>query len=271
MRWRADLAYDGTNFSGWAVQPGLRTVQGEIETWLPRVLRLPDPVPVTVAGRTDAGVHARGQVIHFDLPEGVAETDRLLYRLRRVLPDDIAVRSAAPAAEGFDARFSAIWRRYCYRLWDADSTVDPLLRNWVTPVKGTLDVSLLNQAAGQIIGLRDFAPFCKPRPGATTIRQLLELSAHRNQAGTIEVWLRADAFCHSMVRSLIGALTAVAGATKSLDWFTNTAGKDHREGTIHVMPARGLTLEEVGYPSDTELAARALEARAFRVLGEETT
>lgn len=269
MRWRLDLAYDGTEFSGWATQPGLRTVQGELETWLPRVLRSATPTPITVAGRTDAGVHARGQVAHFELPPDAEDIDRVAYRLKRVLPADIAVTSVRRADPGFDARFSAIWRRYCYRLWDAESVVDPLRRNMVTPIKGTLDVGLMNEVGLGLMGLRDFAPFCKPRPGATTIRTLLDLSADRASDGSVEVWLRADAFCHSMVRSLIGALVAVASGSRSPDWFTQSAAQTERVGQIHVMPARGLTLEEVGYPPPDQLASRALEARARRILPEE--
>lgn len=269
MRWRLDLAYDGTDFSGWATQPGLRTVQGELETWLPRVLRATGPIPVTVAGRTDAGVHARGQVAHFELPAEAEDVDRLTYRLRRVLPADIAVRSASPAAPGFDARFSASWRRYCYRIWDEGSVVDPLARRLVTTVKGNLDIELMNEVGQSLVGLRDFAPFCKPRPGATTIRTLLDLSASRDHTGRVELWLRADAFCHSMVRSLIGALVAVGIGLRSPGWFNDAAAQDKRVGQIHVMPARGLTLEEVGYPPADQLAARAVEARAFRNLPKE--
>lgn len=269
MRWRLDLAYDGSQFSGWATQPGLRTVQGVLEEWIPKVLRLDDAVPLTVAGRTDAGVHARGQVAHIDLAED-PEAGALLYRrLTRVLPDDLVVHRISLAPEGFDARFSAIWRRYCYRLWDEGSTPDPLLRNLVCPVRGRLDLDLFNKAATHLIGLRDFAPFCKRREGATTIRQLIELSAKRDSTGTVEVLVRADAFCHSMVRSLVGALVAVSGGQRDLDWLDEVAAQPRRAGTIHVMAARGLTLEEVGYPEETELATRATEARAYRTLPEE--
>ncbi len=267
-RLRLDLAYDGAGFSGWAAQPGLRTVQGVLEEWIPQVLRVAAPVPVTCPGRTDAGVHARGQVCHLDVPTddapGTAAT--LLHRLGRVLPDDIVARAIAPAPAGFDARFSAIWRRYCYRLADATVVPDPLTRGFIAGVRDRLDVDALNEAGATLLGLRDFAPFCKPREGATTIRTLLDLDAARTQDGTIEITVRADAFCHSMVRSLVGALCAVGSGRRSLDWLTSVSSSSVRESTIFVMPAHGLTLEEVGYPCDDELAARADEARSVREL-----
>ena len=212
-RWRLDIAYDGANFSGWATQPDRRTVQGELETWIPRVLRLDQPTPLTVAGRTDAGVHARGQVAHVDLPDNV-DTSAMLRRLSRVLTPDIVVTSVRPVPSTFDARFSALWRRYVYRLWDESSRPDPVTRFHVAPVRGHLDLDCLNTAGTSLLGLRDFAAFCKHREGATTIRTLLDCHAERldDPCGTVEVTVRADAFCHSMVRSLVGALTAVAGS-----------------------------------------------------------
>lgn len=194
-RWRLDIAYDGANFSGWATQPDRRTVQGELETWIPRVLRLDQPTPLTVAGRTDAGVHARGQVAHVDLPDNV-DTSAMLRRLSRVLTPDIVVTSVRPVPSTFDARFSALWRRYVYRLWDESSRPDPVTRFHVAPVRGHLDLDCLNTAGTSLLGLRDFAAFCKHREGATTIRTLLDCHAERldDPCGTVEVTVRADAF-----------------------------------------------------------------------------
>lgn len=271
MRLRIDLAYDGAGFKGWAVQPGLRTVQGVLEEWVPKVLRI-GPVTLVVAGRTDAGVHARGQVCHVDLPDELAlEMDPcavLLRRLGRVLPSDIVIRSIRPAPEGFDARFSAAWRRYVYRLVDGGTVPDPLLRGHVVKVPHPVDVDALNAGARTLLGLRDFAPFCKPRDGATTIRELRHCHAQRRADGVIEIELLADAFCHSMVRSLVGALTAVGGSKRTLAWLEDVAAHAVRHNEVLVMPACGLVLEEVGYPADDQLAARAREARAVRTMEE---
>ena len=264
-RWRLDIAYDGANFSGWAAQPGRRTVQGELETWIPRVLRLGEPTPLTVAGRTDAGVHARGQVAHVDLPDDI-DTSSILRRLARVLNPDVVVRSIRPVPGEFDARFSALWRRYVYRLWDESSRPDPLTRFHVASVRGHLDLDRLNMAGDSLLGLHDFAAFCKYREGATTIRTLLDCHAERldDPCGTIEVTVRADAFCRSMVRSLIGALTAVASGRRDQHWLDEVAASTSRASSVLVMPACGLTLEEVGYPADEDLAERAARARSRR-------
>lgn len=268
-RWRLDLAYDGADFHGWAAQQGLRTVQGELEHWITMVLRLDEPAQLTVAGRTDAGVHARGQVAHLDLaPEH--DATHLAGRLGRVLPADIVVRSVQRAPDGFDARFSAIWRRYVYRLWDADSRPDPLLRNQVVQVRERLDVEAMDAAATSLLGLRDFAPFCRRKDGATTIRHLTDFRVRRldDTCGTIEATVQADAFCHSMVRSLIGAIWAVGAGRGDDAWLARVAAHPVRHGDVRVMRPEGLCLEEVGYPSDDQLAARATQARAFRELEE---
>jgi len=283
VRLRLDLSYDGTNFSGWAAQPGLRTVQQVLEEWIQRVLRLPEQPTVTCAGRTDAGVHARGQVVHLDLDPAVvvrpsrstSTTDQdlpsvLQRRLARALPDDLRVHRVSVAPPGFDARFAATGRRYTYRLWDLGSRQDPLLRSTVAVVNGELDLTTMNLAAVGWEGLHDFAAFCKRREGATTIRTLTRCRAARvttgERAGTIEVDVRADAFCHSMVRSLVGALVTVGTGRRNLAWARDLLQRRDRSGDITVMPAHGLCLEEVGYPADDQLAARAVEARATRTL-----
>jgi tRNA pseudouridine38-40 synthase len=269
-RWRLDIAYDGSDFSGWATQPGRRTVQGELEHWIAQVLRLGEPAGLTCAGRTDAGVHARGQVAHTDLPVHPGEqASVLLRRLARVLRGDVVVRNAVLAPPGFDARFSAVWRRYVYRLWDAGTPPDPLLRHHVAAVRGgPLDLGALNGAAEGLLGLRDFAAFCRRRTGATTIRTLQSLEAVRVEtgplAGVVEVTVQADAFCHSMVRALVGGLVAVGTGRRDPDWLWTAASSGQRDPGIELMPAHGLTLEEVGYPSASELGRRALEARARR-------
>lgn len=261
-RLRLDLAYDGREFHGWAAQDGYRSVQGTLEHWVSTVLRLPDPVQLTVAGRTDAGVHARGQVAHVDLPADVDPVE-LQRRLDRVLPDDVVVHRVFVAPEGFDARFAAVWRRYVFRL--ADAPGDPLLRHTAVRVRGPLDVAAVDAGARLMVGLHDFGAFCKRREGATTIREMLECHAERSAAtGLVEVTLRADAFCHSMVRSVVGALVAVGQHQRDLAWLAGIIDQPTRAGDVTVLPPHGLVLEEVGYPADDQLAARQTEARARR-------
>lgn len=269
VRWRLDLGYDGTNFSGWATQPGRRTVQGELESWIRRILRLDEPVQLVCAGRTDAGVHARGQVAHVDLGSMlIIDSAALSRRLNKVLGGDCVVRRITAAPPGFDARFAAIWRRYVYRLSDGGVAPDPLYRSQIAQLNAEVSLDQLNEEAATLVGLRDFGAFCRRRDGASTIRNLLELAARRvpsgPMAGVIECTVRADAFCHAMVRSLIGALVAVATGQRDHEWLAAITERRVRDSTITVMPATGLTLEEVGYPADHELAARVLEARALR-------
>jgi tRNA pseudouridine38-40 synthase len=272
QRWRLDLAYDGADFSGWAAQPKLRTVQGELETWLARILRVEEPVRLVCAGRTDAGVHARGQVAHLDLRPGVI-TDQgqdLCRRLARVLPADLVVRRVSPAPPGFDARFAATWRRYVYRLSDAATPYDPLLRHVVTRLPYPVDLDAMNSAATRLLGFQDFGAFCRRRAGATTVRTLLELRGERVAsgplAGVLEFTVRADAFCHSMVRSLIGALVEVGSGRRDREWLAAITKAAVRDSTVVVLPPGGLTLEEVRYPEAAGLAARVRESRTVREL-----
>ncbi|WP_062463081.1 tRNA pseudouridine(38-40) synthase TruA [Demequina soli] len=278
VRARLDLSYDGTDFSGWATQPGLRTVQGVLEDALTRIVRQEAYPRVTVAGRTDAGVHARGQVAHIDIdaeawnrmPGRAPRTpaEGLLSRLDGVLPNDVVIRDVTVAPEGFDARFSATQRRYAYRV--TDGVQDVLRRRHVVRVSRPLDIDALNRASSTLLGLRDFAAFCRGREGATTIRDLLELSWRREidgpDAGLVVATVRADAFCHSMVRSLVGALLTVGEGRRDLDWLALVAATETRSQAIAVAPAHGLTLEEVAYPDDAALAERAEATRGRRTL-----
>ncbi|MER5619660.1 tRNA pseudouridine(38-40) synthase TruA [Streptosporangium sp. NPDC002544] len=289
VRLRLDLAYDGTDFSGWAKQPGRRTVQGEIEEALGRILRLPEPPALTVAGRTDAGVHARGQVAHVDLdagvlgaldsrnrrgvptwePGSVEELDERLSATRRrlagVLPPDVRVHRVTVAPEGFDARFSALSRRYAYRISDAPGGVDPLRRREIVWYNRPLDVDRLNAAAAGLLGEHDFAAFCKRREGATTIRELQRLDWVRED-GFIVATVVADAFCHSMVRALVGSLLPVGEGRLTVEWPQGVLSRAVRDSGVHVAPAHGLCLEEVRYPGAEELARRAAETRRVRTL-----
>jgi len=268
MRVRIDLAYDGTGFSGWARQPGLRTVQGVLEATIGQVLRMPDPPATVCAGRTDAGVHARGQVVHVDLPDlldcPMPIPDALLQWLPRAVPADISIHGVRAVTEDFDARFSALTRRYVYRLCDSLTDIDPLTRGFILSYPHHLDVGAMAEASTLLLGLHDFVAFSKPREGATTIRTLLRLEPRRLPGSLIEITVVADAFCHSMVRSLVGALTAVGRGRRDPNWISSHLSATKRANDIIVMPAHGLTLEEVVYPCDEELALRAARARTRR-------
>jgi len=300
VRIRLDIAYDGTHFRGWARQPGLRTVQGTLEDALARIVG-GDP-RLVVAGRTDAGVHATGQVAHLDLDD--AQQTRLAARRPRPAPDagphpddapapassaasrlravdavtalavrvsgvvgaypDVSVHRSTLAPEGFDARFSAVWRRYVYRIADRISGYDPLERHRTTTVRGALDETRMGAAAGSLIGLHDFAAYCKPREEATTIRTLLEFDWHRDADGVLVANVKADAFCHSMVRALVGACVAVGEGRLGADDIVDIRDARERVPEVKVLAARGLTLTEVGYPADDLLADRAERTRARR-------
>lgn len=277
MRLRLDIAYDGTHFRGWAKQPTLRTVQGTIEQAIARIVG--SDVQLVVAGRTDAGVHATGQVAHVELDEAQwARVERrngrpaddpagsLAGRIRGVLGaySDVAVTRTSIAPEGFDARFSAVWRRYRYRLADEQTGFDPLRRHDTTAIRGILDVQKMDAAASTLIGLHDFAAYCKPREEATTIRTLLDFGWHRDAEGVLVAELRADAFCHSMVRALVGACAAVGEGRLEVDDVARLRDELTRTSAFKVLAARGLTLTEVGYPADELLAARAQQTRARR-------
>jgi len=275
VRLRIDLAYDGTDFHGWAGQPSLRTVQGTLEAALATLLRV-ESVPVTCAGRTDTGVHARGQVVHLDVDDDVltaaagrstgSPVEALARRLNGVLPADVRVHRVTEAADGFDARFAAAWRRYAYRIADDPSLVDPLTRGHVLAWPRPLDLAAMNKASAGLVGEHDFAAFCKKREGATTVRALLELSWSRDDRGVVVGHVRADAFCHNMVRALVGSLVAVGEGRREPTWPAEVLAAAVRDPGVTVVHAHGLTLEEVGYPPDDELAARVESARRVRRL-----
>lgn len=283
-RLRLDLSYDGTDFAGWAKQPGLRTVEGELERAVATVLRVPvGSLRFVVAGRTDAGVHARGQVAHMDLSEELllqwearfhgdplSDAARSIGRARhvngalgRAVPD-LVVRAVTEAPDGFDARFSATWRRYEYRLSAGRVAGDPLSRRITTHHGQPLDLELMREAAASLIGLRDFTTFCKAREGSTAVRTLMEYSWRMSEDGAFAARLVADAFCHSMVRALVGAAVAVGSGRISLADLEELLEARARSGRTSVLDPHGLSLEEIGYPDDAELTARAEETRARR-------
>jgi tRNA pseudouridine38-40 synthase len=269
VRLKIDLAYDGGEFSGWAAQPGLRTVAGVLAEGLGRVLRTPEPPRLTVAGRTDAGVHARGQVAHADIsPDAWSSAgDVLVRRLARALPPDLRVRSVAVAPPGFDARFSALWRRYSYRVSDSAATADPLRRGDTLWHQRELDLAAMNEAAAALVGEHDFAAFCRRREGATTVRALRRLDWRRDADEIAVACVVADAFCHNMVRALVGSLLPVGDGSRPPSWPASVLAAAVRDPAVRVVPPHGLCLEEVRYPPPGDLAARAAETRQVRELG----
>jgi tRNA pseudouridine38-40 synthase len=282
-RYRLDIAYQGTDFNGWGRQPGLRTVQGTLEDAIATIFRRAgEPPRLTVAGRTDAGVHAVGQVAHLDLdpaheallrkPHGakppLSAAEALGRRLNGILGpvSDVVVHSAGVAPDGFDARFSALWRRYEYRVADRSSRRDPLQRHRTAWISSDLDADAMDVAAHGLLGLHDFASYCRAREGATTIRTLQSFTWRRDPDGVLIADLTADAFCHSMVRALVGGCVEVGEGQLRPQDLVGLRDQKRRTSAFKVMPARGLTLIEVGYPEGPELALRAERTRALRSL-----
>ena len=305
VRLRLDLAYDGGAFYGWARQPTLRTVQGELEQALHTILRVsaddPDePLRLTVAGRTDTGVHALHQVCHLNVGEatlercvghmGVPAPEALFRRLSRMVPDDIAIHAVSVAPEGFDARFSALERTYVYRICDDARPVDPRMRGFVLALDDRLDLDAMNAAAAMTIGLHDFGSFATPNPGGTTIREVKQAYWSRipvsplvpgasggagtaggytvpaAESGLVCFTIVADAFARNMVRSLVNACVKVGQGRKDLNWFAEKMATPLREGSTGPIAPQGLTLEHVAYPAADQLAARAEAIRAKRTL-----
>ena len=305
VRLRLDLAYDGGAFYGWAKQPTLRTVQGELEQALHTILRVPaddpdEPLRLTVAGRTDTGVHALHQVCHLDMGEstldrcvghmGVPAPEALFRRLSRMVPDDIAIHAVSVAPEGFDARFSALERTYVYRICDDARPVDPRMRGFVLALDDRLDLDAMNAAAAMTIGLHDFGSFATPNPGGTTIREVKQAHWSRipvsplvpgasggagtaggytvpaAESGLVCFTIVADAFARNMVRSLVNACVKVGQGRKDLNWFAEKMATPLREGSTGPIAPQGLTLEHVAYPAADQLAARAEAIRAKRTL-----
>ena len=263
MRIRLDVAYDGTGFHGWAPSRGCGPSRASCRRRWRRCCGSPQ-VELTCAGRTDAGVHARGQVVHADLEALPEAPERLARRLNGVLADDVRVHRVVEAPDGFDARFSAIWRRYAYRVADRPELVDPLRRGHVLAWPRPLDEAAMNAAALALLGEHDFAAFCKQREGATTIRTLLDLLWAREPTGcswpTCGPTRSATAWCARW--SAACSRSARAAATPA--WAAEVLAAAQRDSAVAVAPAHGLTLEEVGYPPDAELAARVEITRARR-------
>ncbi|MFA5919305.1 MAG: tRNA pseudouridine(38-40) synthase TruA [Candidatus Nanopelagicaceae bacterium] len=265
LRLRLDIAYDGTDFSGWSKQPERRTVQSEVESALQKLTRV--SVETIVAGRTDAGVHASGQVVHVDIPDLEIgpfskkddwNIDELPYRLNRILDEDVRIMSASIAPVGFHARFSALRRYYQYKIIDNNRPILPMRRFDVAPWYRPLDVDVMNQASALLVGENDFAAFCKFRQGGTTIRTLERFAWVRSEEG-LKAEIVADAFCYSMVRNLVGAVVCVADGRFPAEWIREVLDNRKRVSDSLVFPSRGLTLVHVDYPPEDQLLARIEE------------
>lgn len=279
QRVRLDIAYCGSDFHGWAAQPGLRTVEGTIAQALATIVRT--PVRLTVAGRTDAGVHASGQVANVDFAQDVwvglpgrsqrTPEEALLSRLCGVLAQqtqgrrDVVIRGVSAVPETFDARFSALGRHYRYLMSDTVRTACPWRLDVAEHRRG-LDVEAMARAAHRLLGEHDFLPFAKPREGATTIRTLKQLDVARTASGLVEFRLHADAFCHSQVRFMVGALTRVGEGQRCEDWIGEVLAAGVRDPAVPLAPARGLTLVGVDYPDEADYAEQARRARVVRSL-----
>ena len=253
LRLRIDLAYDGTDFYGWGKQPDRRTVQGEIEKALSTISQ--SAIDTVVAGRTDAGVHATGQVIHVDVPETI-NLDEIAYKLNRILDEDVRIMNVQIAPEGFHARFSALRRTYTYKILDRNLPIPPISRHDIASWYRPLDPDLMNRASELVLGHHDFAAFCKFKEGGTTIRTLEKFEWER-QGDLLISTIIADAFCYSMVRNLVGAVVCVADGRKDPTWMEELLTNKERVSDSLVFPARGLTLSSVEYPTDDQLIERA--------------
>lgn len=264
-RFKALLSYDGTNFSGWAKQSDQRTVQGDVESALTTIYG--QPVDVIVAGRTDAGVHATGQVIHFDLPEG-SDISNLVFKANRIFEADLRFLEVSPAAPGFNARFSALRRHYTYKIADNNRVLMPLERIDIATWYRPLSDSILNEASAVLLGEHDFAAFCKFREGGSTIRRLEEFAWVRDSNEILVGTIIADAFCYQQVRNMVGAIVTVAEGRHNIAWLRTMLANKERVTDSMVFPANGLTLTRVDYPADSDLLARAERTIARRDLEE---
>ena len=266
-RLQINFSYDGTNFQGWAKQPNYRTIQGVLEELIGKIVRA--KVDCVTAGRTDAGVHATGAVLHVDIPEQELDIANFAFKLNRILEEDIRITSVREAPEGFHARYSAIARHYEYKIADGDRPISPLERHFVADWYRPLDLELLRASSHSLLGTHDFAAFCKWRENATTIRTLKDFSWNRDESGLLIAHICADGFGYNMVRNLVGAAVCVGEKRYDLDWIRRVLTEKSRVYDSYVFPSRGLTLVKVDYPDDAQLPAIAKEAWESRLTGED--
>jgi len=239
---RLTLAYDGSGFRGWARNAGQRTVEGVLSDALARVLG--DMPKLAVAGRTDAGVHARGQVASFTAADDV-DLERLQISINGLLAPEIVAEDVRQAPEGFNARFSATAREYRYRI-DTGAWPDPFDAWFVWHRPGELAVTSMREAARTLHGEHDFASFCRRPQSGGTVRRLERLSIAR-VGDRVEISARANAFLHQMVRTLVGTLVAVGDGRLDAGTVHEILVARDRSRTPEMAPAHGLTLERVVY------------------------
>jgi tRNA pseudouridine38-40 synthase len=273
VRFRVDLAYDGTDFAGWAKQPGLRTVEGDLVKMFEKVFgKSKTDFDMRVAGRTDSGVHAKHQVCHLDIPQKrlsrIGRDPLNAFRLNTLIADDLIILDIHQITSDFDARFSALGRRYRYTIVDPEFKKDPMLVRYALTHKRVLDVALMNLAAKELIGLKDFAAFCKPRAGASTIRNLTTFEVSRDPGGLITIDIHADAFCHNMIRSLVGSIMAVADGRLSIQDLIQAQKSGKRANKFKTIDAKGLSLESIDYPDPADYAKQANLNRVMREISD---
>jgi tRNA pseudouridine38-40 synthase len=276
FRYRLEVAYDGTDFAGWAKQPRLRTVQGELLRGLEKIFgKDKEDFGMRVAGRTDKGVHAAAQIVHVDLSEKqlkrIGRGHPVAERLNRIIDGDVRVISFELAPAGFDARFSALYRRYRYSIADKHVAPNPMLSRYALSVPWALDVAPMNDVAKEFYGLKDFRAYCKEREGTTTIRVLREIVVKRRKSdGVIEIEIEADAFCHNMVRSIVGALMAAGSGRATTEDIRKSLTGKRNDHAYKVQSPHGLSLIKIAYPPKSKLAAQAELAKRVRTLDDES-
>jgi tRNA pseudouridine38-40 synthase len=269
VRFRVDLAYDGTDFAGWAKQPGLRTVEGDLVKMFEKIFgKSKTDFDMRVAGRTDSGVHAKHQVCHLDIPEKrlsrIGRDPLNAFRLNTLISEDLIILDIHPITSDFDARFSAVGRRYRYTIVDPKFKKDPMMVRYALTHKRLLDIEIMNSAAKTLLGLKDFAAFCKPRAGASTIRNLTVFEVLRQEDGLITIDIHADAFCHNMIRSLVGSIIAVADGRLSIQDLVTVQETGKRANKFKTIDAKGLSLESIDYAEPAEYAKQAILNRVMR-------
>ncbi len=248
-RLRVDLTYDGTNFSGWAKQPNQRTIQEEFEKALSTILRT--PVATIVAGRTDAGVHAKHQVLHTDIPND-SKIDNLTFRLNQYLTDEIRVLNTAWAPVNFHARFTAQSRTYQYKIIDGGKVTAPLDRYDSVEWFRKLDINLMNSGSKLLLGEHDFFAFCKYREGGSTVKNLLKFEWYRDENSIVIGEIQANSFRYNMVRNLVGAAVCVGEGRFEPNWMKKVLDEKLRVSDSYVFPAKGLTLISISYPESDQ-------------------